>query len=130
MVMNLHDAALIAAGLIGGAVAVRHGFLTQRLMVQPFQKLASPRIAVPIQRLAAGLLHFSTFNWFVGGLALILAGYALEREARLVTGVLVGSSYLFGALANLWTSRGWNPGWVLYGVALLLIGYGLGQPAG
>jgi hypothetical protein len=73
----------------------------------------------------AMLLHFSTFNWFVGGLALIISARAFGQEARLVTGVLVGSSYLFGAVGNLWGTRGRHAGWVLYGIAVLLIAYGL-----
>jgi hypothetical protein len=73
MVMNWNDAALGMAGVIGCGVAVVHGVLTQRLMVGPFEQLADRRIAAPIRRLVPLLLQFSTFNWFVGGLALIVA---------------------------------------------------------
>ena len=74
--MNLHDEALAAAGVIGSGVAVVHGVLTQRLMVAPFERLADGRLAKPIRRLVPALLHFSTFNWFFGGLALIVAAVA------------------------------------------------------
>ena len=47
-----------------------------------------------------------------------------EPEARLATGLLVGSSYLFGAVANLWGTRGRHPGWILMAVALFLIALG------
>ena len=126
--MNGHDTALALAGVIGSGVAVVHGVLTQRLMVQPFQEIAAPRLTPSIRRLVAGLLQFSTFNWFVGGLALVAAASAFQREARLATGLLVGMSYLYGALCNLWATRGRHPGSVLYGAALLLIVYGLGTP--
>src|SRR5262245_21319932 len=45
------------------------------LMVRPFEEfsLRDKRMAVSIRRLAPALLHFSTFNWFLGGLALIAA---------------------------------------------------------
>ena len=127
MVMNWHDAALAMAGVIGSGVAVVHGVLTQRLMVGPFEQLADRRIAAPIRRLVPLLLQFSTFNWFVGGLALIVAANSFEHEARLATGLLVGSSYLFGALGNLWATRGRHTGWMLYAVALVLIVYGVGS---
>jgi hypothetical protein len=73
MVTNWHAAALETAGLIGSGVAVVHGVLTQRLMVGPFERLADQRIAASVRRLVPLLLQFSTFNWFVGGLALIVA---------------------------------------------------------
>lgn len=125
--MNWHDAALGMAGVIGSGVAVVHGVLTQRLMVGPFEQLADRRIAAPIRRMVPRLLQFSTFNWFVGGLALIVAANSFEQEARLATGLLVGSSYLFGALGNLWGTRGRHPGWMLYAAALVLIVYGVGS---
>jgi hypothetical protein len=130
MVMDWHDVALGVAGVIGSGVAVVHGVLTQRLMVGPFEQVADRRIATPIRKLVPLLLQFSTFNWFIGGLALLVAANAFEQEARLVTGLLVGSSYLFGALGNLWATRGRHPGWMLYAVALVLIAYGVSGPGG
>jgi hypothetical protein len=121
------DASDGRAGVIGSGVAVVHGVLTQRPMVGPFERLAEKRIAAPIRRLVPLFLHFSTFNWFVGGLALIVAANSFEQEARLATGLLVGSSYLFGALGNLWATRGRHPGWMLYAVALALIVFGVGR---
>jgi hypothetical protein len=128
MGIDWHATALGMAGVIGSGVAIVHGVLTQRLMVRPFEQLAVGKISAPIRRLVPPLLQFSTFNWFVGGIALIVAATRLEHEARLAMGLLVGSSYLFGALGNLWGVRRLHPGWVLYGVAVLLIGYGLGAP--
>ena len=126
--MDWHDAALMAAGILGSAVAVVHGILTQRVMVQPIQEIAAAQMSRSIRRLVTMLLQFSTFNWFIGGLALVVAAFALEQEARLMTGLLVGSSFLFAAVGNLWATRGRHPGWLLYGAAVLLIGYGLGMP--
>ena len=121
--MNLHDVALAAAGLIGIGVAVAHGVIIQRRMVRPLEKLT---VTMPAssRRLLAGLLQFSTFNWFVGGLALIAAATWLEHGAKLATGLLVGSSYLYGAVGNCWATRGRHPGWMLYAVALVLIVFG------
>mgnify|MGYP001230599886 CR=1 FL=1 len=128
MVMDWHDTALAAAGIVGGAVAIIHGALTQRLMVEPLAAMAGGPLRGPIRRIVPALLQFSTFNWFVGGLALLAAAYVLEPQARLATGLLVGSSYLYAALGNLWGTRGRHPGWALYTLALLLIGYGLSAP--
>jgi hypothetical protein len=127
MVMDWKEIALCGAGAIGGGVAVVHGILVQRLMVTPLHPLlrADERVAGPIERLIPLLLHFSTFNWFLGGLALIAASIWLGPEAKLAIGLLVGSSYLFGALGNLWGTRGRHPGWLLYAIALSLIGLGL-----
>ena len=126
--MNRHDIALVAAGIIGSGVALVHGLLTQRHLVDPIQDLAAGRLGTLIRKMTTVLLQFSTFNWFVGGLALAVAAYALGREARLAVGLLVASSYLYGVLGNFWASQGRHPGWMLYAVALCLIAYGLAKP--
>jgi hypothetical protein len=125
MVMTSHAAALFLAGLIGSFGAVVHGMLTQSHLVDPVRELAAARISTPIQRLVAILLQFSTFNWFIGGLALIVAACTFGPEAKQATGLLVGSSYLFATLGNLWATRGRNPGWIVYGAAFSLTLYGL-----
>jgi len=123
--MGWHETALAGAGIIGIVVAVVHGVLTERLMAAPLRAATQPRLSAPIRRIAPLLLQFSTFNWFLGGLALIAAALWLGPEARWVAGLLVGSSYLFGAAGNLWATRGRHPGWALYALALVLIAYGL-----
>lgn len=125
--MDWQDAALTLAGVIGSGVAVIHGVLTHRFIARPLGAIADGdnRIRPSIRRLVPPLLQFSTFNWFIGGLALIAAANRFETEARIVTALLVGSSYLFGAIANLWAIRAVHPGWVLYAVALVLIGFGV-----
>lgn len=130
MVMDWQNIALATAGVLGSTVAVIHGVLTQRLMVQPFQRLAlaDGRIGAPILRLVPLLLHMSTVVWFVGGLALVAAAIWFGRDFKLATGVAVGGLYLFGALGNLWGTRGRHPGWMLLAVALALIAYGLAGP--
>jgi len=125
MDMDWHDAALGLAGIIGSGVALIHGILIHRFATRPFEAFAGQRVSGTIRRLVPPLLQFSTFNWFVGGLALIAAATWFEPGARLVTGLLVGSSYLYGAVGNLWSTRGRHPGWALYGVALALIVFGL-----
>jgi hypothetical protein len=132
MDMTWQDAALALAGVIGSSVAVFHGVLTQRLMVRPVEALfvADRRIAAPIRRLVPLLLQFTTFNWLLGGLVLIAAALWFEHDARLATGLLVGSSYLYGAVGNLWGTRGRHPGWMLMAVALVLIVLGIDKSGG
>jgi hypothetical protein len=132
MVMNWQNAALGLAGVIGSGTAVVHGILTQRLMVRPIEALflGHGRISAPVRRLVPGLLHFSTIVWFLGGLALIAAAFWFDRDARLATGLFVGSTYLFGALGNLWATRGRHPGWMLMAAALVLIAFAVGTSGG
>src|SRR5476651_451873 len=121
--MNWQDAALGLAGVIGSVVAVVHGIATQRLMIRPIEALfrAGGKTSGTIRRLVPMLLHFSTIVWFAGGLALIAAAFSFGREARLVTSLFVGATYLLGALGNLWGTRGRHPGWMLMAVAVVLI---------
>ena len=128
--MNWQNAALAMAGVIGSCVALIHGILVQRLMVRPFEELAlaDGRIGASVRRLVPVLLHFSTVSWFLGGVALIAAAGWLETDARLATGIFVGSLYLFGALGNLWGRRGLHPGFMLMTAALVLIAFGISKP--
>ena len=122
--MLWQNAALVGAGLIGAAVAVLHGVLLQRLMVVPLTRLAAhaePRVSASLQRLIVPLLHFSTTVWFAGGLALVAAGLLLPPDVRLTVSILVGGTYLFGAIFNFWATRGRHPGWMLMAAALVLI---------
>jgi hypothetical protein len=118
---------LVAAGLIGVGTAVLHGLLVQRLMVKPFEAAFVERQTPgSIRRLVPLLLHFSTISWLLGGLVLIAAATSFGQEARLATSLFVGSLFLFGALANLWGTRGRHPGWMLMAAAVVLIGVGAG----
>jgi hypothetical protein len=126
--MDVHQIALIAAGAIGSGVAIIHGVLTQRLMIGPILELRTPQFSSRIRVLIATLLHFSTFNWLLGGVMLAMAALSFDHQGKLATGILVASSYAFGAVGNLWATRGWHPGWILYGITLVLILYGLWEP--
>lgn len=105
-----------------------HGILVQRLMVRPIAAfLAADRmVSAPVARLVPPLLQFSTYAWFLGGLALIAAACWFDAGARLAPALVVGALFLFGALANLWGTRGRHPGWMLMAAALVLIGLGVG----
>jgi hypothetical protein len=130
--MNWEDAALALAGLIGSGTAVVHGILTQRHMVRPIAASLSKdrRVSAPIRRLVPLLLHFSTVAWFLGGLALIAAAAGFEPDARLATSLCVGGLYLYGALVNLWATRGRHPGWMLMAAAVVLVFLGADSSGG
>ena len=125
--MDSRDGALVLAGIVGCVVAVIHGVLVQRILVSPVRDIPLPRFSATNKRLTAALVHFSTFNWLVSGIALVSSAFFFDRQAKLVTAALVGSSYLFGALGNLWSLRRPHLGWILYGVAVCLIAYGVTQ---
>ncbi|MBD2871919.1 hypothetical protein [Paenibacillus arenilitoris] len=125
--MDWQSIALIAAGAIGGITAAAHGILMQRLIIKPIEAVfaANGRIAAPMQKLVCLLLHFTTLNWFISGLVLIAAAIWFKPDARLVTGLLAGSSYLYGAVISLWVMRRPHPSWILMSVSLLLIVLGI-----
>jgi hypothetical protein len=128
--MVWQNAALGMAGIIGAGVAVVHGVLVQRFMVRPFEAfaLADWKIAGSTRRLVPLLLHFSTISWFFGGLALIAAANWFEQDVRLTISLFVGGTYMFGAIGNLWATRGRHPGWMLMAAALVLILLGANKP--
>jgi hypothetical protein len=127
--LNWQDVALIVAGIIGIGVAVIHGILAQRTMIRPLAKSESVFSDAEIRWIVPWLLQFSTFNWVLGGFALI-ASIWFEQDVKLVTGLLVGSSYLYGAFVALWATRGRHPAWMLYVVALGLIAFGVSGSGG
>ena len=128
--MTWQNAALGMAGIIGAGVALIHGILVQRLMVRPFEEfaLADKRIPGSTRRLVPMLLHFSTINWFLGGLALVAAANWFEQDVRLAVSLFVGGCYIYGAVGNLWATRGRHPGWMLMAAAVVLILLGATKP--
>jgi hypothetical protein len=123
--VDRYDLAFVIAGAIGSVGAIVHGVLTQRFLVRPIQELTAAKLSRTIRRLVMVLVQFSAFAWLAGGIALIIAALSFGAEARFVTGVFVGSLYAFATAGNLWATRGRHPGWVLFGVALVLVVYGL-----
>ena len=123
----MENFALSLAGPIGGATAIVHGILTDRLMVKPIgRRLADDAgTSMTIRRIVPPLLHYSTYSWLVGGIALVIAANIAGAETRLAIGLLVGSMFLYGAVANLWATRGRHPGWILMAVAVALIAFDL-----
>lgn len=128
--MSWHNTSLQLAGLVGAVVAVVHGIAVQRLIVVPFARDTSGGrpFSHSVQRLVPLLIHFSTFVWFAGGVALALAAW-LDPAARLSISLMVGATFLFGALGNFWATRGAHPGWVLMAIALALIAFGATAPS-
>ncbi|UVI29027.1 hypothetical protein [Paenibacillus spongiae] len=125
--MDWHSIALTAGGAIGGGTAVVHGILMQRLIIRQIDAVfvADGRISAPMQRLLKLLLHFTSFNWLLSGLALIVAAIWFEQSAKLATGLLAGSSFLYGTVISLWVTRRLHPSWILLAVAFILIVLGL-----
>lgn len=114
---------LMAAGLIGAAIAIVHGLLMQRLMVRPI--LEQAKVTPATERLFPILLQFSTFCWFFGGLALMAAPLMPSKASIVTTAIFVGSFYVFGAVGNFVGTKGRHPGWVLLAISSVLIVIGL-----
>jgi len=121
-VMNLHDTALIIAGSIGMIVALIHGTLIDRMIVQP--ALEGALLNNASKRLLPLLMQFSTVCWFAGGIALIAAPFWFDASARITTALFVGGYYIYGAIGNLWGTKGRHFGWALLTLAVALIAYG------
>ncbi|MEJ7776693.1 MAG: hypothetical protein WKF52_04755 [Sphingomicrobium sp.] len=103
---------LARAGLVGIATAIVHGLLTDRLMVRPLdrQMAQGDTISATIRRIVPPLLQYSTYSWLIGGFALLAVASGWQPQGRLAIGLLVGASYLYGAIANAWGTRGRHPG--------------------
>lgn len=119
----MQNVALSLAGLIGATTAIVHGILTDRMMVKPIERrLANDSgVSMTIRRIVPPLLQYSTYSWLIGGIALVIAANVAGAETRLAISLLVGSMFLYAAVANLWGTRGRHPGWVLMAVAVGLI---------
>lgn len=119
----MQNIALSFAGLIGAATAIFHGLLTQRLVVAPIdrQLAAATGVSPTIRRIVPPLLHFSTYSWLVSGVVLIVVANVASAETRFWISLLVGSAFLYAALANAWATRGRHPGWMLMASAVALI---------
>lgn len=120
----MNDTFLIIAGCIGASVAIFHGVLMQKLMINPLLK--SPygkEMSVQVRRLLPLLLHFTTLFWFIGGVCLILAPFVFSQTERFIVSIVVGSFYAFGALGNFWGTRGRHPGWLLLAASVALIAF-------
>lgn len=117
--------ALTLAGLIGAATAIFHGIVTQRLMVKPIDRrlAAADGVSITVRRIVPPLLHYSTYSWLVGGIALVIAANVAGAETRLWVSLLVGAEFLYAAIANAWATRGRHPGWMLMAAAVGLIAY-------
>ncbi|AYB47823.1 hypothetical protein [Paenibacillus lautus] len=125
--MDWNSIVLTAAGVIGGGTAVIHGILMQRLIIRPIEAdfTANGRIPGTLQKLVALLLHVSTLNWLLSGLALIASAIWFEYDVRLMVGLLAGSSFLYGAILSFWAIRRAHPGGILMSAACILIVLGL-----
>ncbi|MBY0162002.1 hypothetical protein H0178_40520 [Cytobacillus firmus] len=71
------------------------------------------------------LLHVSTLNWLLSGLALIASAIWFEYDVRLMVGLPAGSSFLYGAILSFWAIRRAHPGGILMSAACILIVLGL-----
>lgn len=120
--MDYGDIALILGGLIGAGTAVGHGIVLQRVMVRPLEALAvaGSGVTANVNRLIPILLHFTTFNWFISGVAVMAAPLLLGEEAKIATAIWAASSFLFGTVGNYSATRGRHYGWKLMAAALAL----------
>lgn len=121
---------IMAGGLLGALVGIFHGYLLQKLFINkliPDLKEQPVRYAPSIVALLGPLLHFSTITWIFGGMAIALSPFFFSESVALTIAIIIGISYLIGAVGNLIGTKGKHPGWIMLAIALGLIvaGYSL-----
>jgi hypothetical protein len=117
--ISWRDGALIAAGAISVITAMIHGRLLDPLIVVPLLR-GSEGMRASAKALVRPLMHVSTVDWMLGGLALISTGLWIEGPGRVMIGLLVGTQLLYAAAANAWGTRGRHPGGMLMAAAIAL----------
>lgn len=111
----MKDALLYAAGALGIAISILHGYLGERLVVGPSE--ASTRRAKRVMR---AIMFLSAVYWFAAGVLLLVAPVLLEPSQRFFAICVAAFLFATGSLGNLWATRGRHPGWALLAVATAL----------
>ncbi|CAM3250664.1 hypothetical protein SPAN111604_13240 [Sphingomonas antarctica] len=121
--MVWQDWAMVGAGITGTTVGIIHGSLLGPKMIDPIvgRLRSTPEASGTTVRLTSALLHFSTFAWITGGLALVLAALLATDAVKGAATLFVGSQLLYGAIGNCWATRARHPGWLLMSVAVALL---------
>ena len=118
----MSDFLLVSAGIIGISVAIFHGVLMQKLMINPILASSYGRqMRAEVRKLLPLLLHFSSVFWLFAGIALAVAPYLFDQTTRYTVCVFSICFYLYGAIGNCWGTGGRHPGWVLLSVSIILI---------
>lgn len=121
--MTRAEICLAAVGVIGVVTAAIHGVIMQRRMIAPLSAhLEQHRVLSSASRaLVAPLLHVSTLAWAVAGVALAYAAVRGTTDLQRVTAATAFIIFGYAAVANALAVRGLHPGWMLMGLATLLI---------
>jgi hypothetical protein len=109
----MRDLFLQAAGVLGIAAALVHGYLGETKL------FASPRIpAGRVRVFLRGILHCSVVDWAVMGALLMLGPTLGSDRARIAIISASAVVYGAGAIGNAWASRGRHFGWALLAVVV------------
>ncbi|MEP1521877.1 hypothetical protein [Ascidiaceihabitans sp.] len=111
----MNNALLIMGGACGMLVAVGHGFIGHKKVLQP---LTGPSPAM--LRLNYAVFQMTAIYWFAGGAALVLAPFTLDPAMRLAVAVMVAFVYAVGALGNILLTRGRHFGGYALALAAVL----------
>jgi hypothetical protein len=123
--LDWRDGTLVAAGAIAIVTATIHGRLLDPMIIAPLQQADVSGMRRSAKALIRPLMHVSTIDWFLGGLALIATGLTVDGPGRIVVGALVGAQLSYAAACNACATRGRHPGWMLMAAAIVLIATGL-----
>lgn len=115
MEVPVEDLFLYAAGTLGAAVSIIHGYLGEHKVIQPIE---TPTAAG--KRILSAVMFLSAVYWGVASLLLLFVPTHVPEAARVAVVLGVAALYASGSFANLWATRGKHFGWVLLAVAALL----------
>jgi len=115
----MNDLLLMGAGIGGVLISLIHGYLGHTKV------LASLTIGpTSMRRVNSAVFQLSTLYWSTCGFLLIAAPFFLDSSLRKVVVGIVVFTYLTGALANFWATRGRHPGWILLVIVSVMALFG------
>lgn len=121
--MTRSEICLALAGSLGLITALAHQVIMQRAIIVPLTKHLQTHalLSRPGRALIPPLLHVSTLAWALAGLALLYASFGGQREVQQLASAFAFCLYLHATIANAVAVRGFHPGWLLMGLATMLI---------
>lgn len=116
----MKDLFLYAAGILGVAVSIVHGYLGEFKIVRTVRSSS-----VVGKRVLSAIMFLSAVYWGTASILLLFVPTHVPDIYRGAIVIGVAAIYASGSFANLWATRGKHFGWVLLMIATGLAVAGL-----